>query len=75
MAVGKQVPRLEGIIEEIRGRLDSMDSRMNGMDGRINSLEARMDARFNTLTTVTVAIWATTMLAVLSTLAAVLLKG
>ena len=59
---------MEGIIEAITSRLDSMDSRMT-------SLEARMDARFNTLTTITVAMWVTTMLAVISTLAAVLLKG
>ena len=68
MAIEERVSRLEGIIEAITSRLDSLDS-------RINSLEARMDARFNNLITITVAMWVTTMLAVLSTLAAVLLKG
>jgi flagellar capping protein FliD len=68
MAIEERVSWLEGIIEAITSRLDSMDS-------RITSLEARMDARFNTLTTITVAMWVTTMLAVVSTLAAVLLQG
>lgn len=68
MAIEERVSRLEGIIEEIRSRLDTMDRHMN-------SLESRMDGRFNTLTTITVAMWVTTMLAVLSTLVTVLLKG
>jgi molecular chaperone GrpE (heat shock protein) len=68
MAIDERLPRLEGIIEAITSRLDSLYS-------RINNLEARMDARFNNLITIAVAMWVTTMLAVLSTLAAVLLKG
>ena len=68
MAMEEWVPRLEGIIEEIRSRLDTMDRHMN-------SIQSRMDARFNTLATVTGAMWVTTMVAVLSTLADVLFKG
>ncbi len=50
-------------MEEIRNRLGGLDGHMD-----------RLDARINTLTTITVAMWVTTMLAVLSTLAAVLLR-
>ena len=68
MTLDDRVSRLEGIIEAINHRLDSIDS-------RLNSMESRIEARLNTQLALTVAMWVTTMLAVLSTLAAVLLKG
>jgi hypothetical protein len=63
MAIEERVPRLEGIVEQI-------DQRLGDMTARIASLESRV----NTQIALTVAMWVTTMLAVLSTLAAVLLR-
>jgi len=63
MTTEERVSRLEGIAEQINQRLGEMGA-------RITSLESRV----NTQITLTVAMWVTTMLAVLSTLAAVLLR-
>jgi tetrahydromethanopterin S-methyltransferase subunit B len=60
----ERVARLEGIIEEIRGRMNSIESRMNSIENRLN-VQIQL----------TVAMWVTTMVAVLATLAAVLLRG
>ena len=59
--------RLEMAIEERIARLEGI---IEEIRVRMNSLDARM----NTLTTITVAMWVTTMLAVWSTLAAILLR-
>jgi hypothetical protein len=56
--------KLDGFIEETRGRF-------NGVDSRLNSMESRMNVQLQ----LTVAMWVTTMLAVLGTLAAVLVRG
>jgi tetrahydromethanopterin S-methyltransferase subunit B len=63
MTSDDRISRLEGITEEIRNRLGSMDARMNSIDGRLN-----------TLLVVMVAMWGTTMLAVISTLVAILMR-
>ena len=63
MAIEGRVSRLEGIVEQI-------DQRLGDKTARISALESRV----NTQITITVAMWVTTLLAVLSTLAAVLLR-
>jgi hypothetical protein len=49
-------------------------SRLKGIVEQINQRLASLESRVNTQITITVAMWMTTMLAVLSTLAAVLLR-
>jgi len=49
-------------------------SRLEGIVEQINQRLASLESRLNTQITLTVAMWVTTMLAVLSTLAAVLLR-
>jgi hypothetical protein len=48
--------------------------RLEGIVEQINQRLASLESRVNTQITLTVAMWVTTMLAVLSTLAAVLLR-
>lgn len=55
----------------------AVEERVARLEGIIEEIRHRLDdmnARINTLTTITIAMWVTTMLAVLSTLAAVLLR-
>ena len=49
-------------------------SRLEGIVEQIEQRLASLESRVNTQITITVAMWVTTMLAVLSTLAAVLLR-
>ena len=63
----ERMARVEGSFEQVGRRLETVEQ-----DIRDLRAEVRQDIR--TLITITVAMWVTTMLAVLSTLAAVLLK-
>lgn len=49
-------------------------TQLQNMNTRFESLESRMDAKFNMVMTTTVAMWVTTMAAVLAVLVTVLLK-
>jgi hypothetical protein len=53
---------------------DDRISRLEGITEEIQNRLGSMDARINTLTVVTVAMWVTTMLAVISTLVAILMR-
>ena len=55
--------KLDGFIEETRGRFDDMNI-------RISDQNARMNVQFQA----TIAMWVTTMMAVLGTLAVILVK-
>ena len=74
-SVETRIGSMETRISSMETRISSMETRIGSVETRIGSMETRTDARFNSLTTLTVAMWVTTMLAVLSTLAAVVLKG
>ena len=55
----------------------AIEGRVSGLEGtveQINQRLASLESRLNTQITLTVAMWVTTMIAVLSTLAAVLLR-
>lgn len=56
--------KLDGFIEETRGRFNDMTARINDVNTHLN-VQIQL----------TVAMWVTTMLGVTATLAAVLLKG
>ena len=51
------------------------DDRISRIEARLDQFEDRVDRRFNMQMQVNLAMWATTMLAVLATLAAVLFKS
>ena len=59
-----RIGSVETRIASMETRISSMETRIASMETRIGSMETRTDARFNSLTTITVAMWVTTMLAV-----------
>ena len=64
MSIEQRVDRLEVVNEQILLRLDSIDHRMDSVDNRLNvQLQ------------ITVAMWVTTMMAVLAVLAAIIIKS
>ncbi|MCH7786844.1 MAG: hypothetical protein IIC22_04970 [Chloroflexi bacterium] len=66
--------KLDGFIEETRSRFNDMNantnSRFNDMNSRFTSLENRMNIQFQ----ITIAMIVTVMVAVLGTLATILVK-
>ena len=67
MAIEERVARLEGIAEQVNDRLAGMESTMSS---RFNSIENRLNVQIQ----LTVAMWVTTMIGVIATLATVILR-
>ena len=74
MAIEERVARLEGITEQVNDRLagmeSTMSSRFNSIDNRFSSIENRLNVQIQ----LTVAMWVTTMIGVIVTLATVILR-
>lgn len=62
--------KLDSFIEETRGNFGMVSDRVNAIEGRMTAIEGRMNVQIQ----VTVAMWVTTMIAVVATLAAVIVK-
>ena len=75
MAIEERVARLEGITEQVNDRLAGMESTMSS---RFNSIDNRfpssIENRLNVQIQLTVAMWVTTMIGVIATLATVILR-
>ena len=75
MATEQRVDRLD---ESINGLRSDMNARLNETNTRLDEMSVRigeMNTRVNVQLQVTVGLWATTMIGVVATLAAVLFKG
>jgi hypothetical protein len=59
MATEQRISRLEGAYEQV-------DARLADINHRVDSLEASMNARFNTLTILTVGGWVILMAAIVT---------
>lgn len=74
MAIEARVARLEGITEQVNDRLagveSTMSSRFSSIDDQFSSIENRLNVRIQ----LTVAMWVTTMIGVIATLATVILR-
>ncbi len=71
MTTEQRISRLEEIIQETRDRLGGLEGRLEQMEQR---MQVRMDTQFRWLLGVTITLWSTTMLGVIATLVAILVK-
>ena len=71
MTTEQRVSRLEEIIQESRDKLGGLEGRLEQMEQRI---QVRMDTQFRWLLGITITLWSTTMLGVIATLVAILVK-
>jgi membrane glycosyltransferase len=71
MATEQRISRLEGAYEQVDARLSDTNQRIDSLSSRVNALQANtlessMNARFNTLTILTVGGWVALMAAIVA---------
>jgi flagellar capping protein FliD len=66
MATEQRISRLEGAYEQVDARLADINHRFDSLSSRVDTLEASMNARFNTLTILTVGGWVILMAAIVT---------
>jgi hypothetical protein len=71
----ERITRLEAVQEQTIARLNDLNANLSALRTDMNAFRSEFNTRFNTQMQITIAMWVTTMLAVLGTLAAVLVRG